>query len=180
MYWLDLLDLLRLLGLLDLLGLLALLRLVNSARMDCRIKACIIPAWFILISLKVDFYQLYYTAKVQKNQLRRRTKIRVFASDEWSGPPPSRRGRCPHRPEALRAGTVGRIVQTNRSGFGPSGRMWASAPTRQVRAKTPGCVFCSRGKIYPCFFRFSELLARTAEVIWMKSLTYFFTFSPLR
>ena len=95
------------LGLLDLLRLLALLPLTISAGMDHRIKASIIPAWFILISLKVDFYQLYYTAKVQKSQLRRQTKIRVFASDEWSGPPPSRRGRCPHRPEALRAGRVG-------------------------------------------------------------------------
>ena len=141
MYWLDLLDLLRLL---DLLGLLALLPLTISAGMDSRIKASIIPAWFILISSKVYFYQLYYTAKVQKSQLQRQTKIRVFRWDEWSGPPPSRRGRCPHRPEALRAGTVGRIVQTNRSGFGPSGRMWASAPTRQ--AKNPGCVFAAGGK----------------------------------
>ena len=149
MYWLDLLDLLRLLRLLDLLGLLALLRLVNSARMDCRIKASIIPAWFMLISLKVDFYQLYYTAKVQKSQLQRRTKIRVFRWDEWSGPP-SRRGRCPHRPEALRPGTVGRIVQTNRSGFGPSGGMWASAPTRQE--KKPRLRFCSRGEHLPLFF----------------------------
>ena len=140
MYWLDLL---RLLDLLGLLRLLALLPLTISAGMDSRIKASIIPAWFILISLKVDFSQLYYTSKVQKSQLRRQTNIRVFRWDERSGPPPSRRGRCPHRPEALRAGTVGRPVQTNRSGFGPSGRMWASAPTRQ--AKTPGCVFAAGG-----------------------------------
>ena len=79
LYWLDLLGLLRLL---------ALLPLTISAQMDHRIKANIIPAWFILISLKVDFYQLYYTAKVQKSQLRRQTKIQVFRSDEWSGPPP--------------------------------------------------------------------------------------------
>ena len=118
---------------LDLLRLLALLPLTISAGMDSRIKASIIPAWFILISLKVDFYQLYYTAKVQKSQLRIQTKIRLFRWDERSGPPPSRRGRCPHRPEALRAGRVGRPVQTNRSGFGPSGRMRASAPTRQER-----------------------------------------------
>lgn len=46
--------------------------------------------------------------------------------------------------------------------------------------KTPAAFFAAGGNIYPCFFRFSELLARTAEVIWIKSLTYFFTFSPLR
>lgn len=53
-------------------------------------------------------------------------------------------------------------------------------PYAAGEGEKPRLRFCSRGKIYPCFFRFSELLARTAEVIWMKSLTYFFTFSPLR
>ena len=53
-------------------------------------------------------------------------------------------------------------------------------PYAAGEGENPRLRFCSRGKIYPCFFRFSELLARTAEVIWMKSLTYFFTFSPLR
>ena len=110
LYWLDLLRLLDLLGLLS---------LTISAGMDSRIKASIIPAWFILISLKVDFYQLYYTVKVQKSQLRRQTKIRVFCSDEWSGPHP-RVGGDAHiapRPD-------GRdwSVSTYRSVLEPSGR----------------------------------------------------------
>ena len=147
LYWLDLLRLLDLLGLLS---------LTISAGMDSRIKASIIPAWFILISLKVDFYQLYYTVKVQKSQLRRQTKIRVFCSDEWSGLPYA---------------------------VGEAPTMWASAPTRwerrscllprlnvlgvpstPVRAspchplqagegeKPPAAFFCSRGEHLPLFF----------------------------
>ena len=178
LYWLDLLDLLRLLDLLDLLGLLALLPLTVSAGMDSRIKASIIPAWFILISLKVDFYQLHYTAKVQKSQLRRRTKNRVFRWDEWPGPrgdahiAPRPCGR--ERQDELYRPTAQASDLPGGCGHPPLRGRWG------VSQKKPGCVFCSRGKIYPCFFRFSELLARTAEVIWMKSLTYFFTFSPLR
>lgn len=158
------------LGLLDLLRLLALLPLTISARMDHRIKASIIPAWFILISLKVDFYQLYYTAKVQKSQLRRRTK-QVSMNGMYQRL--CRRG-------AHWAPVFVRCLGSSDEALCLGRRRPMAAPTRWERAKTPGCVFAAGGNIYPCFFRFSELLARTAEVIWMKSLTYFFTFSPLR
>ena len=44
-----------------------------------------------------------------------------------------------------------------------------------------GKVFCYKGDhAYHRLPRASELGARTAEVIIMKSRTYFFTFSPLR
>ena len=174
MYWLDLLRLL------DLLGLLALLPLTISARMDSRIKASIIPAWFILISLKVDFYQLYYTAKVQKSQLRwvktaQKTTLRTSDRCHWCGPA---RGFPPVT--ISRIGVPPRLsdVIVRKSGGLPH----QSADWLAMTVLLFGLfVFLRQTRnSYPCFFRFSELLARTAEVIWMKSLTYFFTFSPLR
>lgn len=106
--------------------------------MDSRIKASIIPAWFILISLKLIFINCIIQQKFKKVNYKDKQKF------EYS------------------AGMNGQGIRPYAAG------------------EKPRLHFCSRGKIYPCFFRFSELLARTAEVIWMKSLTYFFTFSPLR
>ena len=164
MYWLDLL---RLLDLLD------LLRLANSARMDCRIKASIIPARFILISLKVDFYQLYYTAKVQKSQLRwvktaqKTMSLRTSDRCHW----------CGNLPDRSKPPRLSDVIVRKSGGLPHQSADWLAMTVLLFGL----FVFLRQTRnIYPCFFRFSELLARTAEVIWMKSLTYFFTFSPLR